>query len=661
MNNERDLSHEATRTLARIRPWLAHEFAEQLTTPEWRQFDDRLTTHFPHLFALLVNLYGSHYDFFYHLTQIVIVAARSWLARPADLQDLDRQRESNPSWHQSEKMLGGVCYVDLFAGDLPNLRTKIPYFKELGLTYLHIMPLFKAPAGDSDGGYAVSDYREVDARLGTMADLRQLATELRQEGISLVLDFVFNHTSDEHKWAKAALAANPDYAAYYYLFPDRTQPDAYDRTLREIFPDKHAGSFSFRPENEKWVWSTFNLFQWDLNYANPIVFSEMAGEMLFLANVGCEVLRLDALAFIWKEMGTDCENLPKAHQLVQAFNALLRIAAPALLFKSEAIVHPDEVAKYIGQAECQLSYNPLLMALLWNSLATREVRLLRHSMSYRFHIPETCSWVNYIRCHDDIGWTFDDGDANALGINGFDHRRFLNAFYTGRFRGSFARGLPFQENPKTGDARISGSLASLAGLERALQLGDAAEIELAIRRILLLHALILSIGGIPLIYLGDEVGWLNDYTYRADPAKADDSRWVHRPLIDWAKMERRHDPEQVEGKIYQRLQQLITIRKATPGFGGNHMTVISMGSDQIFAFIRTHERQRILVLANFTEQEQRLQPNELRLYGLGYTFWDLIRGQFLPLSEEPVRLEPYQVLWLESHQSTPKELTNLTR
>ncbi len=259
------------------------------------------------------------------------------------------------------------------------------------------------------------------------------------------------------------------------------------------------------------------------------------------------MLRLDALAFTWKEMGTNCESLPKAHTLVQAFNAVLRIAAPGLLFKSEAIVHPDEVARYISPQECQLSYNPLLMALLWNSLATREVRLLRHSLGYRFAIPDDCAWVNYIRCHDDIGWTFDDGDAAALGINGYDHRRFLNSFYTGRFPGSFARGLPFQENPRTGDARISGSQASLAGLEQALRNGNPTEIDLAVRRILLINAIILSIGGIPLMYLGDEIGVLNDYSYVDDPAKAGDSRWVHRPRIDWAQMARRTDPDTIEG------------------------------------------------------------------------------------------------------------------
>lgn len=424
-------------------------------------------------------------------------------------------------------------------------------------------------------------------------------------------------------------------------------PDLYDRTLREIFPDQHPGCFTYRPDVQRWVWTTFHSFQWDLNYHNPAVFRDMTAEMLFLANVGAEVLRLDALAFTWKELGTNCENLSKAHTLVRAFNAVVRIAAPSLLFKSEAIVHPDEVARYINAEECQLSYNPLLMALLWNSLATHKVRLLRHSMSYRFVIPEDCSWVNYIRCHDDIGWTFDDGDAAALGINGYDHRRFLNAFYTGRFPGSFARGLPFQENPRTGDARVSGTLASLAGLEAAVHSGNPAEIDLAVRRILLLNAIILSIGGIPLIYLGDEVGVLNDYSYVDDPAKAEDSRWVHRPRIDWEQMVRRHDPTTIEGRIYSGLRHLIKVRKATPTFAGNRMKVIHLGNDHVFAYLRTGSHgDRVLVIANFTESTQPIPANEVRLYGAGYHFRDLISNQELALIGETIVLAPYQVLWL---------------
>jgi amylosucrase len=644
------LETETSRSLSRLMPRIEAQFADQFGDADWEVFVDRLNAHFPRLFRLLVELHGSRYDFFYHLEQVLMLAAESWLQRPAELKQLDRKREASPRWFQSEEMLGGVCYVDLFAGDLDGAREKIPYFQELGLTYLHLMPLFDSPEGDNDGGYAISDYRQVEPRLGTMAELQGLAADLRQAGISLVLDFVFNHTSDEHRWAEAAKAGDPDYVDYYFLFPDREIPDAYDRTLREIFPDKHRGGFSYHAAIDRWVWTTFNTFQWDLNYANPTVFHDMAAEMLFLANAGAEVLRLDALAFTWKQMGTDCENLPQAHTLVQAFNALLRIAAPALLFKSEAIVHPDEVNKYIDRDECQLSYNPLLMALLWNSLATREVRLLRHSMGHRFQIPADCGWVNYIRCHDDIGWTFDDGDAGALGINGYDHRRFLNDFYTGRFPGSFARGLPFQENPQTGDARISGTLASLAGLEKALHEENATEVELAIRRILLLHAVILSIGGIPLIYLGDEIGMLNDYSYGHEPDKADDSRWVHRPRTDWRQIDRRHDLSTVEGRVFQGLRHLIELRRAHSIFAGNQMTVVDVGNDHVFGFVRTSvdgaNGERLLVLANFTESVQPVQTNELRLYGLSFEFKELISGDRIALSGQEWNLEPYQTMWL---------------
>ena len=507
------LERQAQLSLDRLLPRLRKQFAAS-SPADWQAFETRLAAHFPTIFELLVRIYGDQYDFFYHLERILATAAEMWLARPAELKALDAAREEDNCWFQSQQMLGGVCYVDLFAGDLAGIRAKLPYFRELGLTYLHLMPLFKAPMPENDGGYAVSSYREVNPALGTMAELSALAGELRQQGISLVVDFVFNHTSDEHDWARRALAGEPEYQDYYFMFPDRTIPDAYEKTLREIFPEVRHGSFTYRSDADpghRWVWTTFNSYQWDLNYANPAVFRAMLEEMLSLANAGIEVLRFDAVAFIWKQMGTSCENLPEAHLLIQAFNALARIAAPALLFKSEAIVHPDEVAKYISPGECQLSYNPLLMALLWESLATREVKLLRHSMSERFKINSACAWVNYVRCHDDIGWTFDDGNAAQVGINGFGHRQFLNAFYTGRFPGSFARGLPFQENPRTGDCRISGTCASLAGLEWALHEGSSGEIDLAVRRILLIHSVILSIGGIPLIYLGDEVGTINDY------------------------------------------------------------------------------------------------------------------------------------------------------
>ena len=367
----------------------------------------------------------------------------------------------------------------------------------------------------------------------------------------------------------------------------------------------------------------------------------MVREMLVLANSGVEVLRLDAVAFIWKRMGTACENQPEAHQLIQAFNAAARIAAPALLFKSEAIVHPDEVARYIRADECQISYNPLLMALLWESLATRETGLLSTSMRQRFQIPEECAWVNYVRCHDDIGWTFSDEDAQEVNISGYDHRRFLNAFYTGRFPGSFARGLPFQENPKTGDCRISGTCASLAGLEKAMHEETDHEVDLALRRILLIHGITLLIGGIPLIYLGDEIATLNDYSYRSQPSKMNDSRWVHRPAADSAAYERRKDPATVEGRLYAGLQRLITLRKANPVFSGHEFQVIETENPHVFAFTRTNAGQQAMVFANFIEEEVVIPGNLLRLYGLGYEFHDLVSEKVVGV--EDIRLEPYQL------------------
>ena len=374
----------------------------------------------------------------------------------------------------------------------------------------------------------------------------------------------------------------------------------------------------------------------------------MAGEMLFLANTGAQVIRLDAVPFIWKEMGTSCENLPKAHTLIQAFNAVCRIAAPAMIFKSEAIVHPDDVKSYVSLGECQISYNPLFMALLWNTLATREVNLLQQALYPRHALPAGCAWVNYVRCHDDIGWTFADEDAIQLGINGYSHRQFLNAFYTGRFPGSFAAGLPFQENPKTGDARISGTTASLAGLEKAINQTSAEEVELVIRRITLLHGLTMTLGGIPLLYLGDEIGTLNDYQYRQDPGKAHDSRWVHRPQANPDSMANRLQAGSLENQVFTRLQQLITIRKSNSAFSSSEIQVMNTENPHVLGFTKQVQQDHLMILANFSERQQVISANVLRLYGLGYHFEDLITTQNFNLID--LNLQPLQLLLLKTKE-----------
>lgn len=639
MDHQEWLEQQAHLSIERLMP-RCQDILKQLDDADI--FQQRVKREFPRLFQLLYHLYGKQYDFFYHLECILVQAAEMFARRPLELRELDKEREANPAWYQSEKMLGAVLYVDLFADELSNLHAKIPYFKEMGVTYLHLMPLFNVPETNNDGGYAISDYRTVRPDIGTMQQLAGLAAELRCEGMSLVLDFVFNHTSDEHEWAKKAFDGDEQFQNYYYMFPDRVLPDLYERTLREIFPEQAPGNFTYHEKINKWVWTSFYNFQWDLNYKNPEVFNAMAGEMLFLANQGVEVLRFDALAFIWKEMGTSCESLPEAHMIIQAYNALVKIVAPAMTFKSEAIVHPDEVARYISTEECPLSYNPTMMALLWEALATRNVNLLQASMAKRFAIPDGCTWINYVRVHDDIGWTFADEEAQELGINGYDHRCFLNDFYIGKFDGSFAIGEPFGYNEKTGDMRISGTAASLAGLEQGIQLKYDLYIEMALKRLLLIHSVILSAGGIPLIYLGDEIAQLNDYSWRDDPEKKDDSRWTHRQPHDWDATENRHDENTIPGKMYTGLLELITIRKNTPAFGEGSSTFFSTYNEHVLGYIRSGS---ILVLANFTETEQVIQKNILEVYAeLGASVYDLRIEQEVAVTGDIV-LAPYQFVW----------------
>ena len=647
--NPPSLSEQPTLSLKRLKPRWRARFLQQPTATEeqWQILWERTEKQFPALFDRLHALYGGHYDFFYHLEEIIVEALKAGLARSIELKQLDIQRLNDPLWIHNQKMLGATGYVDLQAGNLEGIRQQISYYRELGLTYLHLMPLFARPEGENDGGYAVSSYRDVDPPLGTMEELAQLAQELREAGISLVVDFIFNHTANNHEWACKAKSGDLEFQGYYWMFDREEETTAWQQHLRPIFPDR-GGSFTWCEDAQKWVWTTFFEFQWDLNYSNPEVFRGMLAEMLFLANKGIEILRMDAVAFIWKRPGTDCENQPEAHWILQAYNALCAIAAPALLLKSEAIVHPDEVARYIRPDECRLSYNPLLMALLWESLATRNTRLLHASLQARFPIDPECTWVNYLRCHDDIGWTFDDAIANQLGIDGAGHRKFLNDFYTGRFPGSFAKGLPFQENPITGDARISGTLASLAGLEAALIRKDLEAVDLAIGRILLLYSIIFSIGGIPLIYLGDESAMLNDYSFAHNPEQASDSRWVHRPVRDWSQERQAlNDPNSPAARIYAGIQYRLQLRRSLPVLSQGQTEFLNISNDHVFAYIRHQDSQRLLLLCNFTERSQSVSLKELRVQDFSDQAQDLLTSQTLQLSED-LYLAPYQTYWLQT-------------
>lgn len=625
-----------------MRPEVRAEYAEvRARLAGDPAFLTRLERFFTELRDPLVALYGGDPRLPEQFAKLLDALAATARDRDGELRRLDHEREITPDWLQREQAVGYVCYVDRFAGTLAGVRDKLPYLRELGVNYLHLMPLLAARPEPNDGGYAVVDYGAVEPSLGTMDDLRVLAGDLHSHGMALCVDVVLNHTAREHAWTRENLA-------YYRTFPDRAEPDAYERTLPEVFPGIAPGSFTWVPELDRWVWTTFNDYQWDLDYTNPAVFREMAEVVLRLTDVGIDVLRLDAVPFLWKRKGTDCQNQPEVHQLLQALRAVARIAAPGVAFKAEAIVSPADLVTYLGAGrhegkECDLAYNNVLMALLWSSLASGRVALMTHVLDGMPTVPPGAGWVTYVRCHDDIGWAIGPEDAAAVGEDAHLHRRFLADFYAGDFPGTFARGARFQQE------RTSGMAASLAGLEAALESGDDLACELAIRRLLLLYAVAFAHGGLPLIYMGDELGLRNDPAWADDPQHRDDNRWMHRPPMDWAVAERRHVAGSVEAELWDGLRRLIAARRgarATHAQGTGRP--LWTGNDHVYGLLRTFAGERLLVLANFSADEQWVRDSILEEHGL-----TLGPAAAVP-DGRPVRAEgghvglaPYQFAWIQ--------------
>jgi len=616
-------------------------------------FHTRLARFFTELRDPLTALYGDDPRLEPALGGLLASIARAASVRSPDLQALDHEREITPDWLQREQSLGYVAYADRFAGTLAGVRKRLPYLRELGVTYLHLMPLLRTRPEPNDGGYAVVDYGEVEPALGTMDDLRALADDLHQSGMALCVDVVVNHTAREHRWARSARAGDPEKLAFYRTFEDRAGPEAYEATLPEVFPDIAPGSFTYVEELGRWVWTTFNDFQWDLDYTNPAVFRAMAEAMLDLATTGVDVLRLDAVPFLWKRLGTDCQNQPEVHQLLQAFRAALRIAAPGVAFKAEAIVSPRELVRYLGTGrhegkECDLAYHNVLMVLGWSALATGRVDLLTHTLLAMPPVPPGAGWVTYVRCHDDIGWAITDEDAARAAEDAHLHRRFLSDFYAGDFPGTFARGARFQPDALPGEARTSGSAASLAGLGAALVSGDPVAGELAIRRILLLHALAFAHGGLALIYMGDELGQRNDPGWADDPAHAGDNRWMHRPPMDWDAAEARHDPSTIPGRIHGHLRRLAAARRGTRAVHAQGRSEpLWTGNPHVFALLREHAGERLLLLANFTPLEQAVHAGVARERGFRPSRESAVPdGRLFQWRGDHLVLAPYQHLWI---------------
>jgi len=608
-------------------------------------FSARLQRYWPDLIAGLAGAYPNRApEMAYRLVEI---AANSFRRRPADLRLLDLRRHADPYWFQHQQMVGYATYADRFGGTLNGVAEKVDYLSELGVTYLHLMPLLKPRPGQSDGGYAVMDYRAVREDLGTIDDLRHLATVLRSRGISLTLDLVLNHVAAEHQWAVNARAGDSFYRSYFHMFADRERPDEYEKTLPEVFPDFAPGNFTFDEESYSWVWTTFNQWQWDLNWHNPEVFYEFADLILWLANLGVECLRLDAIAFIFKRMGTNCQNQPEVHSITQALRTVAKIAAPALIFKAEAIVGPADLAPYLGVGKhagkvSDLAYQNSLMVQIWSALAAKDTRLFCAAMNRFPAKPPTTVWGTYLRCHDDIGWAIDDADAASVGLNGFEHRRFLAEYYAGLYPMSDARGLVFQENMETGDRRISGTAASLIGIESALNTGNDSHLDLSIRRMLLAYYLVLGFGGLPLLYMGDELALRNDYDFVESEEHADDNRWVHRPMMPWDVAGRRHEYGTIEHRIWHGLRHAIAVRAALPSLDASvESEILDPVNPAVLVLLRRFPSQTMVGVYNVTPDRQSLPR---WVIPLGNWARDALTDD-TPLTDGALVVEPYQVRW----------------
>lgn len=563
--------------------------------------------------------------------------------------------EAGTNWISSGDTVGMMLYVDLFSGRLINLVDHIDYFERLGVTLIHLMPILKPREGENDGGYAVSSYREIDPRVGTISDLEKVIKSFHKKGIRLCIDYVVNHTSDDHEWAIKAKSGESKYQNYYFMYEDASIPKRFELYMNQVFPNVAPGNFTFNEETGKWVMTTFYPFQWDLNYQNPEVLHEMIENMLFLANKGIDMIRLDAIPYMWKAMGTSCRNLPEVNNLLAIFRAAIDIVAPSTALLGEAIVAPETIVKYFGSEdlqECHVLYNASYMVEIWNAIATRDARHIAEMP--RFDTPSASTWINYARCHDDIGWGLSDGRIRQLGFDPHAHKMFLIDFYHGILKDSFSKGELYEFDPVSLDARNSGTLASLVGLEKAIENKDRYARELAIKRIELIHTLILFRRGMPMLYSGDEIATLNDYTYKNHLEKGHDSRWLHRPTFNWASVDEIGNHDDPKTIVFEAIRGLIALRKSSyEGFeiAEEHQVQFSnhhvLGVVQILIDRKNNETRHSVLLFNFSEDRQWIYANELRRFDFGGFWRDVHTGRQLDFEEERLMLGPYEYFLLQ--------------
>lgn len=602
-------------------------------------FAQRMEKHQDELRWLYMELYGN--DAMY--AELCEQMHDYYLKRSTELKKRDIKKEKNPDWFKEKEMLGMMLYIDNFAGNLKGVEKKLAYLKECNVNCLHLMPFLDTPKGKSDGGYAVADFRKVRPDLGTMKDLARLTEKCHENDMNVCMDFVMNHTSEEHEWAKRARAGEGEYMSRYFFYDNGDIPARYEETVPQVFPTTAPGNFTWLPEIGHYVLTTFYPYQWDLNYRNPRVFNEMMYNFLFLANQGMDIIRIDAVPYIWKELGTSCRNLKEVHTIVRMMRMIAEIVCPSVILLGEVVMEPEKVVPYFGtveKPECHMLYNVTTMATTWNSIATRDIRLLKKQMDIVSRLPKQYTFLNYLRCHDDIGWGLDFDTMKQWGMEEPSHKRYLNDYFTGKIAGSISRGELYNDDPVTQDARFCGTTASMCGIEAAGFEGNAEKMQTAIQEDLMLHAYMLTQSGIPMLYSGDELGQVNDYSYKDDAEKASDSRYLHRGAFLWKLADKRKDLSTVQGQLFQMLNRLEQIRRQENVFSQEaEVYTYDVHNDSILGILREYNGERFIALFNFSESEQTAWMQEEGI------FRNLVNGEIVEV-KDPV-LKGYEFVWMK--------------
>ena len=543
-----------------------------------KKFIDKFSMYYDELKWLYIELYNNEFTF----SRLCDNMEKAYSKRSADLKKLDKVREEDKQWYKSPDMVGTMIYADDFADTLSGVQKKLGFVQKLNINMLHLMPFLDSPKAASDNGKAVSNYKKIRSDLGKMEDLKSLAQACHRKNICICSDFIMNHTSSSHIWAKKAQNGEGEYMSRYFFYDNPDIPNSYDLTVPQVYPATAPGNFTYIPEIDHFVMTTFYPYEWDLNYSNPKVFNEMVNNLLFLANQGIDMFKLKDISYIWKEIGTNCRNLKQVHTIIRMLRIITEVVCPGVLLMGDAEGSLEDIVSYFGtedKPECHLVIDKDASDTIWHTMATGNCKLIKRRLDKVNTVSKDNIFVNYLRSFDPIDWRLDYDILKEDEIDPAAHRKYLNDFFTGKITEGIAYGEIVNDDPIVMEDKLEGSVMALCGLKTVSASLDDSSIETAIRKIILLYAYLMMEAGIP---------------------------WVHCADI-------KTDPKtnSIRGRLFNELCKLESLRQNERVFNfyADKWT-LDTWDEGTLAMGRYFEGQKVIAVFNFTEYDRVAWVNE---------------------------------------------------